>query len=58
MLGFKVQYERQGNKIVQDKEVYVNYLLLEPAQFGQWNAVVDKLNAAYRDAIIFKRKKA
>ncbi|GAB2770237.1 transglutaminase-like putative cysteine protease [Hymenobacter luteus] len=58
VLGFSIRYERQGNKIIQEKELYVNYLLLEPAQFGQWNGVVDKLNAAYRDAIILKRKKA
>ncbi|MBT9391937.1 DUF3857 and transglutaminase domain-containing protein [Hymenobacter sp. NST-14] len=58
MLGFSIRYARQGNKIIQQKEIYVNYLLLEPARFSQWNAVVDQLNAAYRDAIILKRKKA
>lgn len=58
VLGFTIKYERQGNKIIQEKEVYINYLLLEPAQFGQWNAVVDQLSSAYRDAIILKRKKA
>ncbi|RSK35258.1 DUF3857 domain-containing protein [Hymenobacter metallilatus] len=58
MLGFSIRYERKGNKIIQEKEVFVNYLLLEPAQFSKWNSVVDKLNAAYRDALILKRKKA
>ncbi|UYZ62952.1 DUF3857 domain-containing protein [Hymenobacter weizhouensis] len=56
VLGFSIRYERKGNKIIQEKEVYVNYLLLEPTQFGQWNTVVDKLNNAYRDALILKRK--
>ncbi|SHK32670.1 DUF3857 domain-containing transglutaminase family protein [Hymenobacter psychrotolerans] len=58
VFGFKVKYERQGNKIVQDKQVYINYLMLQPKQFHQWNAVVDKLNAAYRETVILKRKKA
>jgi len=58
VLGFTIRYERAGNKIVQEKDVYVNYLLLQPAQFGQWNGVVDKLGAAYREVIILKRKKA
>ncbi|SDY52873.1 DUF3857 domain-containing protein [Hymenobacter psychrophilus] len=58
MLGFTIRYSRQGNKIIQQKEIYVDYLLLEPARFSQWNTVVDQLNAAYRDAIILKRKKA
>jgi hypothetical protein len=58
VLGFTIRYERAGNKIVQDKEVYINYLLLQPTQFAQWNAVVDKLTATYRDVVILKRKKA
>lgn len=57
VLGFKVSYERQGNKIIQDREVYVNYLLLQPKQFGSWNAVVNKLGSAYREVVILKKKK-
>jgi transglutaminase-like putative cysteine protease len=56
-LGFKVSYERQGNKIIQDRELYVNYLLLQPQQFGRWNAVVGKLGSAYREVVILKKKK-
>ncbi|MDO7844933.1 DUF3857 domain-containing protein [Hymenobacter sp. M29] len=56
-LGFKVSYERQGDKIIQDREVYVNYLLLQPRQFGNWNAVVGKLGNAYREVVILKKKK-
>ena len=55
-LGFKVSYERQGNKIIQDREVYVNYLLLQPKQFGSWNSVVNKLGSAYREVVILKKK--
>ncbi len=57
-LGFKVRYERQGDKIIQDREVYVNYLLLRPEQFSSWNAVVSKLGNAYREVVILKKKKA
>ncbi|RTQ49311.1 DUF3857 domain-containing protein [Hymenobacter gummosus] len=54
--GFRISYRREGNKVVQDKEVYVNYLLLEPGQFAAYNKVVDQLSEAYRDALILKRK--
>ena len=57
-LGFKVRYERQGDKIIQDREVYVNYLLLQPQQFSSWNTVVGKLGNAYREVVILKKKKA
>jgi transglutaminase-like putative cysteine protease len=56
-LGFKMSYERKGDKIIQDREVYVNYLLLQPKQFGSWNAVVAKLGNAYREVVILKKKK-
>ena len=56
-LGFKVSYERKGDKIIQEREVYVNYLLLQPQQFGSWNAVVSKLGNAYREVVILKKKK-
>ncbi|MBO0357223.1 DUF3857 domain-containing protein [Hymenobacter sp. BT186] len=57
LFGFRIKYERQGNKIVQDKELYINYLMLQPQQFNQWNAGIDKLNAAYRETVIFKKKR-
>jgi transglutaminase-like putative cysteine protease len=56
-LGFKVSYEQRGDKIVQDREVYVDYLLLQPKQFGSWNSVVGKLGSAYREVVILKKKK-
>ncbi|WP_310392725.1 DUF3857 domain-containing protein [Hymenobacter sp.] len=56
-LGFRVSYERQGNRIIQHREVYVDYLLLQPAQFAGWNAVVAKLGNAYREVVILKKKK-
>jgi transglutaminase-like putative cysteine protease len=57
-LGFRMTYERQGNKIIQDRELYVNYLLLQPQQFGNWNKVVGKLGNAYREVVILKKKKS
>lgn len=56
-IGFKMSYERQGNRIVQQREVYVNYLLLQPQQFGGWNTVVAKLGNAYREVVILKKKR-
>jgi transglutaminase-like putative cysteine protease len=56
-LKFTISYERQGDRIIQDRELTVNYLLLPPGQFGQWNGVVDKLGAAYREVVILKKKK-
>jgi len=56
-LKFAISYERLGDRIIQHRELTVNYLLLPPGQFGQWNGVVDKLGAAYREVVILKKKK-
>ena len=56
-LAFRISYERQGDRIIQSRELTVNYLLLPPRQFGQWNGAVDKLGAAYREVVILKKKK-
>lgn len=57
LAGFKIRYVKEAGKVVQEKDVYINYLLLQPAEFARWNAVVDKLTAAYRETIVLKRKK-
>jgi hypothetical protein len=56
-LAFRISYERQGDRIIQNRELTVNYLLLPTKQFKQWNGVVDKLGAAYREMVILKKKK-
>jgi len=56
--GFDISYEIEGNKIIQKKEVYLNYLILEPENFEDWNNLVQQLNEAYREVLILKKKKA
>lgn len=56
-LRFRISYERQGDRIIQERELTVDYLLLPPSDFGRWNRVVDKLGAAYREVVILKKKK-
>jgi transglutaminase-like putative cysteine protease len=57
-LGFKVSYERRGDRIIQSREVSVDYLLMPATQFKSWNEVVAKLGSAYREVVILKKKKA
>jgi len=56
-LAFRISYEHLGDRIIQNRELTVNYLLLTTKQFPQWNGVVDKLGAAYREVVILKKKK-
>ncbi|MDO7875434.1 DUF3857 domain-containing protein [Hymenobacter sp. ASUV-10] len=56
-LGFQLRYERRGDRIIQHRELYVNYLLMPAKQFSGWNSVVGKLGSAYREVVILKKKK-
>ncbi len=54
VFGFDIRYRAEADKIVVNKIFYVNYLILEPAQFKEWNEAIKRLSAAYRDVLILK----
>ena len=51
----KLSYKVVGNKIYLEKEYWSNYLILTKSEFPEWNKLADKLDAAYRQAIILKK---
>ncbi len=54
-LGYSIRYQQKGGKIIQTRELYMNFLLLQPDQFAEWNEVIKKLSEAYSETIILKR---
>jgi transglutaminase-like putative cysteine protease len=56
LLGCKISYQVDKRKISVTKQVYVDYLLLEPAQFELWNESVRQLSSAYKESIILRKK--
>ena len=54
VFGFDIRYRAEADKIVVNKIFYVNYLILEPAHFKEWNEAIKRLSAAYRDVLILK----
>lgn len=55
-MGYEMTYKVSSDKIVFGKKIFVNFLLLQPADFQQWNDSVKKLSEAYRESIILKKK--
>jgi hypothetical protein len=55
LFGYTITYNIQGNTIIQEKNIYLDYLILEKEHFKTWNNFVDSLNNAYREAIILKK---
>ena len=56
MFGFSITYKREGNKLYQVREIYLDYLLLPADNFSSWNEMIVTLGKAYREAIILKKK--
>ncbi|HYC83735.1 MAG TPA: transglutaminase-like domain-containing protein, partial [Chryseosolibacter sp.] len=56
LLGCKISYRVDKNRISVSKQVYVDYLLLQPDQFNAWNESVKQLSTAYKESIILRKK--
>ena len=56
LIGYEVQYKVVANKVEFSKKFYLNYLLLKPEQFRDWNETVKKVSEAYKESLILKKK--
>ena len=57
LLGYDIRYEQKGRNILYSKKFYLDYLLLGPEQFQDWNAAVKQVSEAYKESIILKKVK-
>jgi transglutaminase-like putative cysteine protease len=56
ILGYDIRYSSKAGKIIFEKMLFLNYLLLEPAQFTSWNAAVTQVSEVYKESVILKKK--
>lgn len=56
LVGYDIGYQSKPGKVLFTKKFYVNYLIMSPSSFAQWNEVVKKVSDAYRESIILKKK--
>ncbi|MEN8248069.1 MAG: transglutaminase domain-containing protein [Bacteroidota bacterium] len=56
--GYSINYEKTKTSIVVTKEFYVNYLLMDPADFDGWNNIISEYAKASRNAIILSKKQS
>jgi hypothetical protein len=53
--GFEISYSRDGNRIVQSKEIYIAMLSLAPSEFANWNEFIKTLVKAYKKSIVLQK---
>jgi transglutaminase-like putative cysteine protease len=56
LLGYSISYEQKGNTVFFTKKLYVDYLLMQPEAFDDWNKSVKAVSEAYKESIILKKK--
>ena len=56
VFGYSIKYRPEKGKITLEKELFVNYLLLQPQEFACWNEGIKKLGEAYSETIILEKK--
>lgn len=50
--GFQIRYNQTGGRIILEKEIYINTLLLTEDDFSAWNEMIDQLVHAYREVVV------
>jgi hypothetical protein len=55
--GYSIEYQKKKDSIVMRKHFFCNKLLILPAEFDQWTALLNSMNKAYNESIILKQKK-
>lgn len=55
VLGINIDYESDGKHIIMKKTFYIDYLLMQPSQFDEWNTSITRLSEAYKESIILKK---
>jgi hypothetical protein len=53
--GFDIKYTEKNGKIYADKTLYVDTLMIMPAEFEEWNKMVKQLSRAYNETISLKK---
>jgi transglutaminase-like putative cysteine protease len=56
MFGFKINYRLKGQTLICQSYIYVNTLMLNAADFGQWNKMIHQLSKAYNETVTLTKE--
>jgi len=55
-MSFSVTYTATDRQIIQVNEIGTDFLILSLAEIPEWNKMIDAMNNAYKENIVFKKK--
>ncbi|MEL6591673.1 MAG: hypothetical protein AAFQ68_16395, partial [Bacteroidota bacterium] len=53
--GFQINYRQEGDKLILEKEIYLNTLAIHKSDFEDWNTFVEKLIKAHKKNLVLSR---
>lgn len=56
LFGFDIQYKKSGTTVIAEKTIWMNTLLVKPADFENWNKMVRQLTKAYNESVSLAKK--
>lgn len=54
--SFQISYKADGNKIIQNKTIETDFLVLSLDQMKDWNSMLTEMNKAYKENIVLIKK--
>ncbi|MEM6526398.1 MAG: transglutaminase domain-containing protein [Bacteroidota bacterium] len=54
-LGFEITYEQSGNSIIFSSKIFVDYLIMNPSSFKDWNEVIKAYSKLTRKTIVLEK---
>ena len=54
--SFDINYKEENKKLILNKTITLNHLVLNKENFTKWNSMIEKLSKAYSEVVIIKNK--
>ncbi len=56
VFGYTMTYTQEGNTLKLDRSYYLDYLLMQPEDFDNWNEAIEKFTKDNKQIVILKKK--
>ena len=54
--GYSIKYKKENNEVIASKEFYLDFLVLYPQNFDDWNQIINKYAKACRKAVVLSKQ--
>jgi len=56
VFGYSMKYRQEEGKVILERSFYLDYLLMQPEDFANWNEAIEKFTKDNKQIVILKKK--